>query len=104
MAASATFEKTCDVLAQSCELDKLAARGTIRIMLKASGLDAKTVEADEMIVVVERSLEKELCARGVESPELVCARILAQLQLSVKRTEPDGESPESVFARLGGKS
>jgi hypothetical protein len=104
MAASATFEKTCDALVHSSELDKLSARGTIRIMLKASGLDAKTVEADEMVVVVERSLEKELRARGVESPEAVCARILAILKRQSKSAGATDDSPESVFARLGGKS
>jgi hypothetical protein len=102
MADSATFDRTCDELVQCSSLDALAARGTIRILLKASGLEAKTVDPDEMTAVVTRTLEEALRARGVESPEAVCSQVLSMLR-RLPRTESD-ESPEAIFARLGGES
>lgn len=102
VADSETFEKTCSELARTGALDSLSARGTIRIILKASGLDAKTVDAREMLVVVDKLLPGELIARGVEAPESICSQIGSALQLLPKSR--DVASPESVFARLGGDS
>ena len=80
---------------------RLAARGTIRLALKTSGLDPKTVSPEELAVVVEQLLPRELEQRGVTDRDTVCKRILGAL--ARLPAEPAAASPESVFARLGGE-
>jgi hypothetical protein len=52
MADSAAFEAACTRLEESGALDRLAARGTIRLVLKAAGLEPKGVTARELVVAV----------------------------------------------------
>jgi hypothetical protein len=86
MAESAAFEAACTCLEQGGALDRLAARGTIRIALKQAGLEPKAVTARQLAVVLEKLLPAELASRGVASPDELCAR---------------ADTPEAVFARLG---
>jgi len=99
MAESAAFEAACSSLEQSGALDRLAARGTIRIALKQAGLEPKAVTTSQLRVVLEKLLPGELASRGVTSPAALCARIAAALE----GVDPGGraDSPEAVFARLG---
>lgn len=99
MADSTCFELACEVLEDSSSLDRLEARGTIRLALKAAGLDARNVTSDQMGVVVDKLLPGELKARGIENDDRICATLrekLAGLETA------DVETPEVVFARLGG--
>ena len=92
----------CDALERHGAMDRLAARGTIRIALKQAGLDARTVTPDQMRVAASRVLPTELKTRGVPDPAAVEKAILSALQ--GLRDDGAAESPEAVFARLGGKS
>jgi len=100
MADSAAFELACETLALDTSLDRLTARGTVRLALKAAGLEARHVAPDQMAVVVANLLPKELAARGVEDGDRVCAAVGAKL--TRLRTDEAAETPEAVFARLGG--
>jgi len=100
MAESAAFEAACAALEQSGALDRLAARGTIRLALKQAGLEPRTATARELRVVAGRLLPAELAARGVAEPDAVCAAIAKALE-GVEST-PASETPDAVFARLGG--
>jgi hypothetical protein len=101
MADSAAFEAACACLEQASSLDRLSARGTIRLALKEAGLEAKTVSARELEVVVKKVLPGELAARDVATPDAVCERIAKALQgLGGSAT---ADSPEAVFARLAGR-
>ena len=102
MAESAAFEAACTSLEQSSALDRLAARGTIRLALKQAGLEPKTVTAQQLGVVVSRLLPAELSARGVTDPEALCATLARSLEGLA--SGPAGETPEAVFQRLGGGS
>lgn len=100
MADSSAFSVACEVLEANSGLDKLEARGTIRIALKSAGLEAATVTKDQMKVVVEKVLPDELSARGVEDPGSACNAIAAALE---NVASGGNESrPEEVFSRLGG--
>jgi hypothetical protein len=99
MADSESFSVACQALETSSALDKLEARGTIRIVLKSAGLDASSVAPAQMKVVVDKVLPEELRARGVEDSEASCRAICAALE-GVAASE-DGSSPEAVFSRLG---
>lgn len=100
MADSPSFEVTCEVLDRDTALDALAARGTVRLALKAAGLDPRSVTPEQMRVVVSELLPRELKARGVENDAAVCAAIKQGL-LGVAGSTAS-ETPEAVFARLGG--
>jgi hypothetical protein len=103
MGDSSVFERTCADLEQATSLDTLSARGTVRLVLKSAGLDAREVTAAQMIVVAKKVLPAELKARGVQNVDEVCAAIAAKLS-HVESTEvaKTDSSIEEVFRRLGG--
>jgi hypothetical protein len=100
MADSAAFEFACNQLEAKTSLDRLAARGTVRIALKQAGLEARTVTPEQMTVIVQKILPVELGSRGIDGAEEVCQAILAGLG-KVERG-PVSETPDAVFKRLGG--
>ena len=100
MADSPAFDFVCSELEQRSNLDRLEARGTVRLALREAGLEARSVTPDQMKVVVERVLPKELTTRGIADADAVCSRLkqgLSQVQMGAR-----SESPDSVFERLGG--
>ena len=99
MADAAVFDWICTELEARTSLDRLEARGTVRLALKEAGLEARTVTADQVKVVLERVLPKELVARGIEDAESVCAGLAPGLASLEAR--PGVETPDTVFARLG---
>jgi hypothetical protein len=101
MAESAAFEAACTCLEQSGALDRLAARGTIRIALKQAGLEPKAVTTSQLGVVLEKLLPAELASRGIPSPGELCARIGKALA-SVDAGAARADTPEAIFARLAG--
>lgn len=100
MADSTAFETLCDELEARSALDRLEARGTIRLALKKAGLDARTVSPDQLQVVIDRLLTTEFESRGIDGAEALCS----DLRESVAQVQVDragSETPEAVFARLG---
>jgi len=102
MADSPAFEYVCSELEARSSLDRLAARGTVRLALKAAGLDAHSVTPAQLGVVLDKILPAELEARGIQVP----ASLGAELRAGLERLDPDvpAETPETVFARLGGSA
>jgi hypothetical protein len=100
MADSTAFELACEMLEHDTSLDRLEARGTIRLVLKSAGLDASRVTPDQLAVVVAKLLPHELQSRGVADGDGLC-RALGE-RLTRLKDQNAAETPESVFARLGG--
>jgi hypothetical protein len=103
MADSAVFDFTADGLVAATSLDKLAARGTLRLALKAAGLDPGAVTTRQMLVVLKSVLPGELRKRGVEDAEAVCQRAaeaLARAGLSSEAAD-GADRAAAIFARLG---
>ena len=48
MADDNVFDWVCGALESATSLDRLEARGTLRLALKASGLEARTVTAEQL--------------------------------------------------------
>ncbi|TDJ15027.1 MAG: hypothetical protein E2O66_02005 [Deltaproteobacteria bacterium] len=95
------FEFVADVLEQRTDLDKLEARGTVRLALKEAGLDARTVTGEQMQVMLEKVMPNEIRSRGVDDPDGVCTGIVTALKESdLESSAGEGESPESIFRRL----
>jgi len=95
------FECVAQELQKRSELENLEARGTIRLALKASGLTAREVTREQMVVVIDQVLPRELRVRGVANPEAVCGALSqAVKEFEIENGESDGASPEDVFRRL----
>jgi hypothetical protein len=100
MADSSAFTTLCEELEGSSTLDRLEARGTVRLALKQAGLEANQVSASQLAVVVEKILPNELRSRGIDQADSICSQLATTLK--AMPDEVAGESPEAVFKRLGG--
>ena len=95
------FDLLCEKLEELTSFNRLEARGTMRIALKESGLEAKTVRAEQLKVVVERVLAQHLRDRGIEDGERICSQLIRALP---SRDGVDSsDSPEAIFERLGSR-
>jgi hypothetical protein len=99
MALSPAFEYVCGELESRTGLDRLAARGTVRLTLKDIGLDPSSVQTDQMVYVVTKLLPQQLAGRGVDGAETLCEDVAQGVVRVAGGAVP--ETPESVFARLG---
>lgn len=97
---AALFDRVAEGLAERTGLDALAARGTVRIALKAAGLDARSVTGAQMAVVLDRVLPGELERRGVADPAGVCRDLAATLGADARQDDVAPDSPEAVFRRM----
>jgi hypothetical protein len=103
MADAPAFDWVCGELERRTSLDRLEARGTVRIALKEAGLDSRSLTPEQMKVVLEKVLPKELGTRGIDDAESVC-RTLATDVMGIDAGSGSGETPEEVFRRLAGAS
>ena len=101
MADTHVFDIVAAELESVSDLDKLEARGTVRIALKEAGLEARGVSVAQMKVVLEKVLPGELTSRGETNADAICRKLVDALK-NVAEETADGSSPEEVFARLGG--
>lgn len=98
MADNAVFGFVCEQLETRSGLDRLAARGTVRIALKQAGLDAANVTPHQMSVVIAKVLPGELTTRGIANAQSVCDA-LAQRTAQLAGSDAS-ETPEAIFRRL----
>jgi len=75
VAESPVFDRTCEELERRSVLDRLAARGTVRIALKGAGLEVHGVDVAQMSVVLRKVLPAELASRGIADAGAVCEAI-----------------------------
>ena len=95
------FEFVAEELQKRSDLETLEARGTIRLALKSLGLTPREVTQEQMVVVIDQVMSRELRVRGVEDPEAVCGELSQAVKgFEVEGDEPAGKSPEDVFRRL----
>ncbi len=99
MANAPAFEYVCGELEARSDLDRLAARGTVRLALKEAGLDPRSVTPEQLGAVLDKIL---LAARDFQAAESLADELRTGLEgLDV---EAPAETPEAVFARLGGNA
>jgi hypothetical protein len=94
------FEWVSDEIERATSLDRLAARGTVRIALREAGLEPSSLDQRQLVVVLERVLPAQLAARGVADAESVCAGLRTRLPSAAPRAS--GDTPETIFHRLAG--
>jgi hypothetical protein len=101
--AESLFEFVAARLEEATSLDKLEARGTVRIALKEAGLDPRSVTVEQMAVMLVRAMPKELGSRGVEGADEVCRGLATAVKGFSEGAAVRTETPEDIFRRLGSR-
>jgi hypothetical protein len=102
--ADTLFDRAAEQLEQRAGFDRLAARGTLRLALKESGLDAKTVTLQQLGVVLRKVMPQELTLRGVSDATAVCNAVIDHLANSPAIADADPASdPDAIFRRLANR-
>ena len=95
------FDFTAERLEHHTSLDRLEARGTLRLALKTAELNAKSVTAGALCMVFEMVMPDELEKRGVKDAAVVCRAVIDDL---VNSPAPTDEAPatdlDAIFHRL----
>jgi hypothetical protein len=97
------FEWACELLENNTTMNRLQARGTLRLVLSNAGLDSTTVTAGQMRVVANKLLAKELRSRAIGNADHLCAAMAVIPPDVEKASSPLHPTPEDVFRRLGRK-
>ena len=101
--ATDLFDIAAEKLEASTDMDRLAARGTLRLALKEAGLDARKLTLPQLRAVFERLMPKELDARGVSDAAATCGAVIDEIAGSADAIDiASSASPDDVFKRLGG--
>ena len=101
--ADTPFDTAAESLERHTPFNRLEARGTLRIALKAAGLDPGSATAQQLQVVFEKLMPGELEKRDVSDAEAVCLAVTAEIART--STLPETDTPadlDEVFGRLGG--
>jgi len=99
--SASIFDFVSDELERLTRLEKLEARGTVRLALKAAGLDARSVTTAQMVATLQKVMPNEMKVRGVEDGEQVCRSIVKALEAAHPESAAASlESPEAIFRRL----
>ncbi len=94
------FDLAAEELERQTDWSPLAARGTLRIALKAGGLKPETLRPHQLRVVLKKVMPRELELRGIADPLSVCAAMIKAIKnVDTRKISSD---PDDVFRRLAG--
>jgi len=96
------FDFVADQLEQCTSLDRLESRGTLRIALKNSGLEPKTVTRKQFCVILESVVPGELESRGVAEASAICAALIEKIQAEPADRWEASHDVDKIFDRLAG--
>ena len=100
--ATDLFDLAAEKLEGRTDMDRLAARGTLRIALKEAGLDAQKLTVPQLRAVFEKLMPKELEARGVSDAAATCQAAMNEITSSADSVGiASSTSADDVFKRLG---
>ena len=102
MATHVLFDVAAERLEQKTDLDRLETRGTLRIALKESGLDPKSLTFSQLAVVFDRVMPRQLEALAVEDSAAVCSSVMSDLSDADLASASSKSSSDEIFSRLGG--
>jgi hypothetical protein len=98
------FDHAAEQLERATELDRLEARGTLRLALKQTGLEAKNLTLQQLDVVFEKVMPGELETRGIDAAATTCRTVMAEIRRRAGSAgAPPTGSVDEVFRRLGGE-
>jgi len=95
------FDLAAEQLEHHTDFGRLEARGTLRIALKAAGVEPKNLTGAQLRVVFAKVMPGELDSRGVGDVQDVCAAVLADIGSAGDAAENAGATnPDEIFRRL----
>jgi hypothetical protein len=101
--ATALFDIAAERLEEGSRMDRLEARGTLRIAVKAAGLDAQSLTIPQLRAVFEKLMPRELEARGVADAGATCEAVMNDIASAASTADLEtSNSPDKIFKRLGG--
>jgi hypothetical protein len=101
--AASLFDIAAERLEESAGMDRLAARGTLRLALKEAGLDVENLTISQLRVVFEKLMPGELEARGVGDAAATCEAVVRDIESAASAADlKASNSPDEIFERLGG--
>jgi hypothetical protein len=103
MSGSPVFEWACALLENNTTMNRLQARGTLRLVLGSVGLDTATLTARQLRVVASKRLAKELRSRAIANADQLCEALTVIPPEVEQASGPLHPTPEDVFKRLGRK-
>jgi hypothetical protein len=100
--ATTLFDVAAERLEESSDMDRLEARGTLRLALKDAGLDVQNLTIPQLQAVFEKLMPRELEARGVTDAAATCKAAMNDIASAVSTADlADSNSPDEIFKRLG---
>ena len=101
--ATTLFDIAAERLEESTDMDRLAARGTLRLAVKEAGLDVQNLSLPQLRVVFEKLMPRELEARGVSNAAATCIAVMNDVASAASTADlAAAGSPDEIFKRLGG--
>jgi hypothetical protein len=100
--ADTLFDFAAERLSQHTRIERMAARGTLRLALKTVGLDPTSITAGQLRSVIERLLPNELLTRGVADPAGTCRALIQDIDNAPAALLASGQDVDDIFRRLGG--
>ena len=101
--ANTLFDVAAESLERHTSFNRLEARGTLRIALKAAGLEPASATAQQLQVVFEKLMPGELEKRDVSDAEAICRAVAEEMASTPALPEEDASTElDEVFGRLGG--
>ena len=101
--ATTLFDVAAERLEAGAKMERLAARGTLRLAVKEAGLDAQNLTLPQLRAVFQKLMPKELEARGVSDAEATCRAMMDQIARSADANDIASPTlPDEIFKRLGG--
>jgi hypothetical protein len=101
--ATTLFDIASARLEESSDMDRLEARGTLRLAVKEAGLDVQSLTIPQLQAVFEKLMPKELEARGVTDSAAKCEAVMNDIASAASTTDlAASNSPDEIFKRLGG--
>jgi hypothetical protein len=96
------FSFVADCLEQCTPLDRLESRGTLRLVLKESGLEPKTVTHEQFCVILKSVAPAELESRGVAEAQAICTALIEKIQAEPADRWKATRDIDGIFDRLAG--
>jgi hypothetical protein len=101
--ATTLFDIAAERLEETSDMDRLEARGTLRIAVKEAGLDVQNLTIPQLLAVFEKLMPKELEARGVTDAAATCKAVMKDIVSAASVADlATSNSPDEIFKRLGG--
>jgi hypothetical protein len=101
--ATTLFDIAAERLEEGSDMDRLEARGTLRLAVKEAGLDVQNLAIPQLQAVFEKLMPKELEARGVADAAATCKAVMKDIATAASAANLEASnSPDEIFKRLGG--